>query len=182
MTGLQDPRVVSNIDAMSPADRSIDLPQIDPSHVSLVAPIFPGWIGARPLALHEGSISINGAAIDRYDDALAVVWRAGEDVEVTNNRYYYNVHVSLNGGTVTPIMVLLYLETLAAAPYVIASRNCVNLGAVGFGPVFVPAGLRLKVHVSAGGAGDQAFIHLDGFQAAPGVPMPLVPGLNSYAR
>lgn len=179
--GIQTPEAVASLEKLNLADRSIDLPSIDPSVLSPVLPVDPAWIRPNHVTFASGAGSINGTSISMLDIDSTNTFTSANNENITSDeqRFYSYLTIELGGGTVANITVTISRFIPAILSYQpFLNPVIANPGFFAFGPVYIPPGSSIRIRNNThGGAGDNMYIAGWGFQAPAGVAMPLTPPL-----
>lgn len=176
MSDTQSPEIVNVLERLVLGDRSTDQPFIDETRLSAVFNIDPGWLGVRPKLWYVTN-SINGASVTVEDTDTGFTEypiAAEEPVSAQNQRYYQSILVHLYGGAVSPIDIQFFLAVggIVCQLFTVQSANPSHYT---YGPFYVPPGAVLRMRNNTnGGVGDNMAIYAVGFQAKPGVPLPLI--------
>lgn len=171
-------RATTAFDPLKLTDLSVNNAQVDAELLTAVYPVEAAWVGMQPLISRGDAVSINGSSQTITDTSCNTHVRPDTGPPlVENNRYYTAIAIQLDGtGTVNPIEVRFLIASGAASNEVFLA-SCVNPARSYIGPLFVPAGTTLQVvNQINGGSGDTMSLSLYGWQAGPGVPLPLTPG------
>ena len=178
-------RATTAFDPLKLTDLSVNNAQVDAELLTAVYPVEAAWVGMQPLISRGDAVSINGTSATISDTSCNTHIRpdTGPPLE-ENNRYYTAISLQLDGtGTVNPIKVRVLIQSGTSANEVYAV-SATNPARTFIGPLFVPAGTTLNVNNTVnGGSGVTMGISLYGWQAGPGVPLPLTPSpavIGSY--
>lgn len=176
-TPIQQTDVINCLDRLRPGDLSLDGGSFNPDVLVPTYPVESGWVGMELVSSVVAATSINGANVylNDTDDMTTQSNYAAPDI--TKNRYYVYTTVILAGGTVANIRIA-HNWLAGGVTNMIRLENCSNAGWMFTGPWFVPAGVKFRIYNSQqGGAGDTMAWQVHGFQADPGVALPLIPAV-----
>jgi len=189
-TGVQNIETINAFDPLILDDLSVSGASIDPEQLTATYPLDPAWIGISHLT-GQSYYSIVGATIEVQDTDPAdwipgpavLPFPNGMPADKTTNRYYYNVLVQFVGGNTSPIQLRTSLKW-GTAQLTLSQTSMVN-GATTtiyqMGGVFVPAGADFIVsNVTHGSVNDDMYVSMFGFQAKPGIPIPMPPGRPAW--
>jgi hypothetical protein len=175
--GIQTPEIIASIDKLNLNDSSVDLPTLDPSSLTATYAIDPGWINSSYFGSGIAATSINGSSVDWRDAGngilLAGLWNTAP--EMGEQRYYECIGIDIAGGTVNPVPVNIYIDNLVFSVPLIKT-TVANPGTMSIRGVYIPPGLRLRLIIGNGGAGDTARVDCLGVRSDPGVPLPILGG------
>lgn len=179
--GIQTPEAVASLEKLNLADRSIDLPSIDPSVISPVLPVDPAWIRPNHVTFVSDAGDIDGVQISMLDITVSNTFTSSLEEQITDReqRFYSYLTVQFGGGTVSSIQVTIS----RFIPQILGYQSFLepvipNPGIFSFGPVYIPPGSSMRVRNKVnGGSGDSMYFAGFGFQAPAGVAMPLTPPL-----
>lgn len=176
MAGIQTVDVPDAFNPLELDDLSVDAGQIDPETLVATYPIESGWINMQPIVCTLGGQALGG-------------WREWFDIggstgsafptaipDITKNRWYTNITITLSGGVTNPILVSFFWY-IGTTNWNLYKPSFTNPSKVTVSNIFVPAGITLRIaNGTSAAAGDSIGVELIGFQASPGVALPLIPG------
>jgi hypothetical protein len=185
ITGIQTPDVVHNIEQLQTADASIELPSIDPSALTPTFGLEPGWVRRGDISWNTAAVSINGANPTITDTDVTGVTILRFDalqqrrITVERQRMWNYIDISLGGGTVSPILINVFLDLPLLQSVFLGQFSGTNPGRIMIGPIYVPIGWTFNIrNNTAGGGGDTIQVSAMGVQALSGVPLPLQPSIG----
>lgn len=175
MVGAQIIDVINAINRLNPTDANVENPVIDPSVLSLIYGVDPKWVGLDYAALSSATTTINGAVAD-FEDTDASDWPTVNPVGSTfgiGNTRSHTVHANILGGATTPITIQLSWFVAGIGGFDLCRIQVTNPGTFTAFGVVAPPGFSLRLRASAGGAGDTVTVQMCGYQAPPGVGVPI---------
>ncbi len=175
MAGIQTVDVPNAFGHLELDDLSVDAGQIDPETLVATYPIESGWVNMQPIICSLGSQALGGWRT-WYDTSTSSSAFPTSIPDVTKNRWYTNITITLAGGATTPIVVQL-AWLIGSGSWNLYKFPLTNPTKATVSNIFVPAGYTLRItNGTSGAGGDTMTPELIGFQASPGVALPMLPG------
>ena len=176
MSGIQQPNIIEVFDPLDLTDLSVEAGQIDPTQLTAVYPINPGWLSPQVVS-GSGSDSIDGSngAVDDTADLSTLLSSSGQPT-TSDQRYYSTIRLYLSGGTVTPLSIAIQkVYASGSAIQLTPTFSLANPSDHTVGPFYFEAGTicRVRCH-TVGGSGDAITAEFNGFKSRPGIPLPTI--------
>lgn len=180
-SGSQNPNTVSVWDPLDLDEMQPPLPRIDTENLVPTYHVDPAWLKVEPL-VYQYNASTNGTGFDITVESDFTQASGSQIIDREKNQLWHTIFFMYIGGSVSPQRWRMRLDNKTGTTYqIFEDRNFTNPGTITFGNLLISSGFDLGFYgLTAGGAADSITIVVQGVQARPGLPLPVIPWSGVY--